>query len=221
MESNNSATKKVRGWAEPKTFTQQLKDVTRIRSIVKIGALGALGFLLMELFQIPMPFAPAFMKVDFGDVPGLIGGFAMGPVAGFLIQLVKNILKLFTSETVGVGELSNLIVGSTFVLVSSIIYRRSHNKKGAIVGLIVGSLAMSCIAVLSNTFFIFPAYAAAIKLDLDVLATQIGAANGLVSNYMTLMLFSVFPFNLVKTLLESVVTLLLYKRISPILHSWS
>ena len=219
MESNNSATKKVRGWAEPKTFTQQLKDVTRIRSIVKIGALGALGFLLMELFQIPMPFAPAFMKVDFGDVTGLIGGFAMGPVAGFLIQLVKNILKLFTSETVGVGELSNLIVGSTFVLVSSIIYRRSHNKKGAIVGLIVGSLAMSCIAVLYNTFLIFPAYAAAHKLD--VLATQIGAANGLVSNYMTLMLFSVFPFNLVKTLLESVVTFLLYKRISPILHSWS
>lgn len=221
MQLQHTTAKQRNEWTESRTVLQQLKDAARVRNMVKIAALGALGFVIMELFQIPMPFAPAFMKVDFGDVPGLIGGFAMGPVAGFLIQLVKNILKLFTSETVGVGELSNLIVGSTFVLVSAIIYRRSHTKKGAIISLIAGSLAMSCIAVISNTFFIFPAYAAAIQLDLDVLATQIGAANGLVTNYMTLMLFSVFPFNLVKTFLESVVTFLLYKRISPILKRWS
>lgn len=206
---------------DTRTVGEQLKDAARIRNIVKIAVLGALGFVLMELFNIPMPFAPAFMKVDFGDVPALIGGFAMGPVAGLLIQLVKNVLKLFTTETVGIGELSNLIVGSTFVVTAALIYKRSHNKRGAVLSLVFGGLAMSILAVLSNTFFIFPAYAAAIQLDLDTMATQVGAVNGLVSNYMTLMLFSVFPFNLVKSALESLVTWLLYKRISPILKGWN
>ncbi len=206
---------------DTRTIVRQLQDAARIRNVVKIAVLGALGFVLMEMLQIPIALAPAFMKIDFGDVPALIGGFAMGPVAGVLIELVKNILKLFTSETVGIGELSNFIVGTTFVVTAAIIYKRSHTKKGAIIALVAGSLAMSCVAVLSNTFFIFPAYAAAVQLDLDVLSTQIGAANGLVKNYATLMLFSVFPFNLIKTALASLVTFAIYKRISPILKNWN
>lgn len=206
---------------QTRSIGQQLKDAARVRNIVKIAVLGALGFVLMELFHIPLPFAPAFMSVDFGDVPALIGGFAMGPVAGLLVQLVKNVLKLFTTQTVGIGELSNFIVGSTFVVTAALIYKRDHNKRGAVISLVAGGFAMSVLAVLSNTFFIFPAYAAAIQLDLNAMATQVGAANGLVSNYMTLMLFSVFPFNLVKSAMEGLVTWLLYKRISPILKGWN
>lgn len=206
---------------QTRSIGQQLKDAAHVRNIVKIAVLGALGFVLMELFHIPLPFAPGFMSVDFGDVPALIGGFAMGPVAGLLVQLVKNVLKLFTTQTVGIGELSNFIVGSTFVVTAALIYKRDHNKRGAVISLVVGGFAMSVLAVLSNTFFIFPAYAAAIQLDLNAMATQVGAANGLVSNYMTLMLFSVFPFNLVKSAMEGLVTWLLYKRISPILKGWN
>lgn len=206
--------------ADNRSLTRQLSDAFQLRSLVKIAVLGALGFVIMEIFQIPMPFAPAFMKVDFGDVPGLIGGFAMGPVAGLLVQLVKNILKLFTTETVGVGELSNFLVGSIFVVLSSYIYKRRHTKKGAINGLIFGSIAMASFALCSNYFFIFPAYAAAIKLDLDQLALAVGAANPLVTNYFTLMAFAIVPFNLVKAGLESLVTFLLYKRISPIIKAW-
>lgn len=217
----NSVSNRWDGGADCRTFSQQLRYCARVRNLVKIAMLGALGFVLMEIWNIPIPFAPPFMKVDFGDVPALIGGFAMGPVAGFAIELVKNILKLFTTETVGVGELSNLIIGSTFVITAALIYKRSHTRRGAVVALAAGSLAMSVVAVLSNTFFIFPAYAAASGLDLDTMAVQVGSVNGMVKDYMTLMLFSVFPFNLVKTGMASIVTFLLYKRISPILKKWN
>lgn len=218
MQANQRVERAV---ADPRGLGQQVKDAFRLRSLVKIAALGALGFILMEMFQIPMPFAPAFMKVDFGDVPGLIGGFSMGPFAGLMIQLVKNILKLFTTQTLGVGELSNFLVGSTYIVVASFLYKRKHTKKGAVLSLIVGSLAMTTFALLSNAFFIFPAYAKAIQLDLDALAMAVGAANGLVRDYFTLMVFAVVPFNLVKTGMESLVTFLLYKRISPILKNWN
>lgn len=199
-------------------FIQQVRGLTRTKNLVKVGVLGALGFVIMQAFRIPLPFAPPFMTVDFGDVPALIGGFAMGPVAGVAIQAVKNLLKLFTTETVGVGELSNFIVGSVFVATAAMYYVRHKTRKGALVALVIGVLAMTATALVSNAFFIFPAYAKAIDMDLDALSVQIGQANALVTNYMTLMFFSVVPFNLVKGALVGVVTRLLYKRISPVLH---
>lgn len=203
---------------DTRSIAQQLRDCGKTKNLVRIAVMAALGFMLMQIFQIPMPFAPAFMKVDFGDVPGLIGGFAMGPVAGFMIQLVKNILKLLTTETVGVGELSNLIVGAVFIVTAAMYYKRHKTVRGAVVALIIGSISMTVIAFLSNAYFIFPAFAAATKMDLNTLAIQVGSTNHMVTDYWSLMAFAVIPFNLVKTIAESVVCLLLYKRISPILH---
>lgn len=195
-----------------------LRELGKTKNLVKIAVLAALGFVLMQIFRIPLPFAPNFMTVDFGDFPALVGGFAMGPLGGIAIQLVKNILKAFTTETVGVGELSNFIVGSVFVLISSLYYKKNKTKKGAIIALILGSLAMSAVAFLSNYFFIFPAYAKAIDMDLNLLSIEIGKTNPLVKDYASLMFFAIIPFNLVKGALVSIVTGLLYKRISPILH---
>ncbi len=200
------------------SLKDQFRQAGQAKNLVKIAVLGGLGFMIMQLFRVPLPFAPSFMTVDFGDVPALVGGFSMGPVAGMLIQLIKNILKLFTTDTVGVGELSNFIVGSVFVIVSAAYYKRHRSKKGALIATILGSVAMTTVALLSNAFFIFPAYAKAIDMDLDQLALSLGEVNSLISNYWTLMIFAVVPFNLVKGALQSVVTWLLYKRISPILH---
>lgn len=188
------------------------------KGIIKIGILAAMGFVLMNTLHFPIPFAPDFMKIDFGDVPALIGGFALGSFAGFLIQLVKNILNLFTTKTVGIGELSNLIVGASFVVSAAWYYSRHKSLRGAVVSLIIGSITMSTIAVFSNAFFIFPAFAKVSGLSLDDMARAVGSANHFVTNYWSLMLLSVLPFNLVKTAIESIVTFLLYKRISPLLH---
>lgn len=181
--------------------------------MVKVGILAGISYLLMFI-QLPIPIAPPFMKVDFADVPALIGGFAMGPWYGVLIQLIKNVLNLSKTMTGGVGELSNFVVGSTFVLVSSLIYRNKKTRKNSILALILGVIAMSAVATLSNAFVVFPIYSKVMNIDLEAFAGMI-PGNSLVKNYITLMIFSVVPFNIIKGAIESIVTQILYKRISP------
>lgn len=183
--------------------------------ITKVGVLSALSYGLMFI-QVPIPIAPPFMKLDLADVPSLIGGFALGPWYGVMIQFIKNLLNLSKTMTGGVGELSNFIVGSTFVLVSSLIYRNNKTKKNSILSLILGVLAMSAVATISNAFVVFPLYGKAMNMDLSAFAAQVGK-NSLVKNYFTLMIFSIAPFNIIKGAVESIVTELIYKRISPIL----
>ena len=188
-----------------------------LSNVTKIGILAALAFILM-FFQVPIPIAPPFMRVDLADVPALIGGFAMGPWAGVAIQLVKNILNLTKTQTVGVGELSNFIVGSTFVFVASTIYKNRKTKKTAIFALACGVIAMTAIATLSNAFVVFPAYAKAMGFPLEAFAGQV-PGNPLVKSYVSLMLLSIVPFNLVKGTVAALITELIYKRVSPILKA--
>ena len=183
--------------------------------MVKIGILSAIAYVLMFI-QMPIPIAPPFMKVDLADVPALIGGFAMGPWYGVLIQLIKNVLNLTKTTTYGVGELSNFIIGSTFVLVSSFIYKNNKSKKNSIFGLFMGVIAMTLVATISNAFVVFPVYANVMNLDLQAFV-DMTSGNSLVNSYTTLMILSIAPFNLIKGAVASLVTELIYKRISPIL----
>ena len=185
--------------------------------LVKVGILAALAYVLMFV-QMPIPIAPPFMKLDLADVPALIGGFAMGPWYGVLIQLIKNVLNLSKTMTGGVGELSNFIVGSTYVLVSAYIYKNKKTKKTSIIALAFGVLAMTALATLSNAFVVFPVYGKVMHMDLEAFAGMVGS-NGLVNNYFTLMVFSIAPFNIIKGTVEAIVTELIYKRISPIIKS--
>ena len=186
--------------------------------ITKVGVLSALSYGLMFI-QVPISIAPPFMKLDLADVPSLIGGFALGPWYGVMIQFIKNLLNLSKTMTGGVGELSNFIVGSTFVLVSSLIYRNNKTKKNSILSLILGVLAMSAVATISNAFVVFPLYGKAMNMDLSAFAAQAGK-NSLVKNYFTLMIFSIAPFNIIKGAVASVVTELVYKRVSPSLKRY-
>ena len=186
--------------------------------LVKVGILAALAYVLMFV-QMPIPIAPPFMKLDLADVPALIGGFAMGPWYGVLIQLIKNVLNLSKTMTGGVGELSNFIVGSTYVLVSAYIYKNKKTKKTSIIALAFGVLAMTALATLSNAFVVFPVYGKVMHMDLEAFAGMVGG-NSLVNNYFTLMVFSIAPFNIIKGTVEAIVTELIYKRISPIIKSY-
>lgn len=189
-----------------------------ISEITKISILGTISVLLMFI-KVPLPFAPTFMEMDIAELPALIGGFAMGPLAGFLIVCIKILLNIVINgtKTFYVGELSNLIVSSAFVLTTAFIYKHNKSKKSALLGLAIGSISMSIVATLSNYFIIFPLYAKLLKIDLNAFVGMVAKINPLVKSYLTLMVFSVLPFNLVKTFVTSLVTSLLYKRISPIL----
>lgn len=189
------------------------------KNMVKISVLGVISVALM-LIDISSWFAPPFLKLDIADLPSLIGAFAMGPMAGVMVQMLKNILNLLIegSVTGGVGELSNFLVGSTFVYTAGLIYYRKKNFKNAIIGLVVGVLTMTAFATLSNYFVIFPLYARVFGWPLEQLVGMGSAVNRFVVDYKTLILFAVVPFNLLKGIIVSSVTLLIYKKVSPILQ---
>lgn len=193
------------------------RDQIKLRNLVKVGILSAMSFILMFV-QFPIPIAPPFMKVDLADVPALIGGFSMGPVYGVLIQLIKNLLNLTKTSTGGVGEMSNFIVGALFVFVASFIYQKKKTKKTATIGLILGMLVMALVATFSNAFVIFPLYGKAMGIPMEAFVDMTRKVNGLVKSYFSLMVFAIVPFNLVKGTIEIIVTKLLYKHVSDILH---
>lgn len=182
------------------------------QKLSRIGILGAIGFILMFL-DFPLGFvAPGFMKVDLADVPALIAGFAMGPTSGVLVQLIKNILNLFKTSTGGVGELSNFIVGSVFVLASSLYYKKNKTMKGAYIGLAIGTIAMSLLAMASNYFFIYPLYAR-IAIPMETIIAMGQAIFPSIETLWDMMILSVLPFNILKGAINSVVTAFLYKRV--------
>lgn len=187
-----------------------------LNKLVKVAILAAMSYILMFV-QFPIPIAPPFMKVDLADVPSLVGGFAMGPVYGVAIQFIKNFLNLSKTTTGGIGELSNFIVGATFVFVSSYLYRRNKTKKNAVVAMTIGMLCMTVIATLSNAFVVFPLYGKIMGYEMQAFVDMTASTNRFVKSYFSLMVLSIAPFNIVKGTLELVVTNLLYKKVSPIL----
>lgn len=193
------------------------KNRTKIRTMVQIGMLSTISVVLM-LFEIPMPFAPSFYKIDLSEVPILIGTFAMGPVAGILMELIKILLNFAINGTItaGVGELANFLIGCALVVPAGMIYRKNRTKKGAMLGLAAGTLCLAIAGGVLNAFVLLPAYAAAFG-GMDAIIGMGTAINSNISGINTFVLFAVVPFNLVKGILVSVITVLLYKRIRVLL----
>lgn len=179
-----------------------------------VGLFGALSAILM-MFKIPLFFAPAFMKLDFAELPCILGGFMFGPIPGIAIVFVKLLLNVLIngSDSMYVGEISNLLLSSTYVLTASLLYRGHKTKKRAAIALLVSVLVTSIVSVLSNTFFTFPAYATVYGLSMESIVGMAGAINPLVKDVPTMMIFSVFPFNIVKFGIVSLITFLVYKKL--------
>ena len=199
-------------------MSKETKNKMSVKMITQAGMLGAIAVVLM-LFEIPLPFAPAFYEIDFSDVPVLVGAFAMGPLAGLLIEFVKILLNLLINgtTTAGVGEIANFLIGISFCLPASLIYRKMHSKKGAIVGLASGTLIMTAAGCFLNAYVLLPAYAKAFEMPIDALVGMGTAVNAKITDLFTFVVFAVAPFNLLKGVLVSLVVVLIYKKISPIL----
>lgn len=189
-----------------------------LNSLIKISLLGAIAFIIM-LFEFPIPGFPPFLKLDFSDLPALIGGFALGPVAGVLIELIKNILNLIMHGTTtgGTGELANLLVGGIFVYVASFIYHRNKNKKNAVMGLVAGTIAMTVVAGAFNYFILIPLYATLFG-GLENVIGAAAVANKAINSLGTLIVIGITPFNILKGIVVSGITLALYKKVSPLIH---
>lgn len=164
--------------------------------------------------------APPFIKMDISDLPALLGAFAIGPMAGVVIQFLKNILNLVFegTTTAAVGELANFVVGSVFAFTAGAIYYKKKTFKNAVIGLIVGTIAMTIAIAIANYYIMFPFYAKMFGWPIQDLVSMGTAINGNIVDLKTMMLYSIVPFNLFKGATVTAVTLLIYKRISPILH---
>ena len=122
-----------------------------VRKLTGTAMLSAIAYVLMFL-DFSVPFMPSFIKMDLSELPALIGAFAYGPVAGVVICLVKNVIHLMITTTGGVGELSNFLLGASFVLVSGGVYRFKKSRKGALIGSVLGAFVMGIFSIISNYF---------------------------------------------------------------------
>ena len=188
------------------------------REIATIGMLGAIATVLM-LFEIPLPFAPSFYEIDLSEVPVLIGCFAMGPLAGTFVELVKIVLNFIINGTMtaGVGEIANFCLGCAFCVPAGVIYRKNTTKKGAVAGLVFGTLIMTFLGCFINAYVMLPAYAKAFSWPLESIIAMGREVNKGITDLFTFVMFAVVPFNLLKGIIVSVVVLLIYKKISPII----
>lgn len=189
----------------------------RVRTIVQVGMLAAISVVLM-LFEIPLPFAPSFYEIDFSEVPVLVGAFAMGPVAGMAIELVKILLNFVITgtDTAGVGELANFIIGCSLCVPAAIIYKKKKTRKSALTGMVVGTVLMVVIGCFINAYVMLPVYAKAFGMPIDALVQMGTAVNPNITSLTSFVIFAVAPFNLLKAVLVSLVVLLIYKKISPV-----
>lgn len=176
--------------------------------------LSAIAFVLMFL-EFSVPIMPPFIKMDLSDFPELIGAFAMGPVSGVAICLIKNLLHLLMSTTGGVGELSNFLLGVCFVLPAGLVYQRRKGKKSAIVGAMLGAVLMAAASIVSNYYIVYPFYYNFMAED-AILAAYQAILPGVRDILQCLIVFNA-PFTLMKGLLSVVITVLIYKHISPFL----
>ena len=190
---------------------------SKVKMMVEIAMLGAIATVLM-LFEIPLPFAPAFYEIDLSELPILIGCFSMGPLAGAAIEFLKILLNFLINGTItaGVGELANFIVGCALVLPAGFIYKYHKTKKNAMIGMAAGTAAMTIVGGFMNAFVLLPLYAAAFG-GIDAIIGMGSDVNSAVSGMSGFIMLIVVPFNLLKGIIVSIVTLLLYKYISPIL----
>ena len=200
-------------------MTQQQKT-HRLAVAAMLTAVAA----VLQFLEFSIPLVPSFIKLDFSDLPALLGTFSLGPVYGVAIQLVKNLLHLPFGSSAGVGELSNFILGAVFVFVAGAIYKHSKSRKSALVGSVAGAAAMALISIITNYFIVYPAYVVLYGLPLEAIVGMYQEILGTVAQVPTsnallncLMVFNV-PFTLCKGLLDVALCFLIYKPLSPLLH---
>lgn len=181
--------------------------------------MGVIAFLIMYL-DFMLPLMPDFLKFDFSDIVALIGAFALGPVYGVLIELVKNILHgMFVGGTAFIGELANFLVGASFVFTAGLVYKRKKDKHGALISLIIASIVMIGISGILNVYIFLPLYAKFLGWDLSAVIGASAKANPMIKDLNTYIFLAILPFNAIKAIVHSILALSIYKKVSPILKN--
>ena len=198
-------------------MSQTKRNANAMFNLTRCGLLSAMAVIL---FYIEIPIV-AFYKLDLSTLPAILAGFAMGPMQGLAVIIIKNLVHMLGTSTACVGEMADILMSCAFVIPASLYYRRHKNRKSALVAMLIGSAAMVVVSVLVNYFILIPAYQVLMNLPLEVIIGMGQAVFGFIDNTVKLVIFITAPFNIFKSIVLSFVTYLLYKRVSPLLHQKS
>lgn len=187
----------------------------KLRLITIGGLFGAIAFLLM-FFSFQIKIISPFAAFDLSALPELIGGFLLGPTAATCIIVIKLILKLIFqgTESMLTGEFQNLILSLSYVLPAVLFYRRHKSKKGALIGLVIGSITSIIMAVITSIYLIFPAYIKLYGMNWNNIIETCHALAPWITNIPTMIAYSIIPFNLISRTVTSILAMLIYKKIS-------
>ena len=191
------------------------------RKMAMIGMFSAIAAIL-HIMDFALPFiAPPFYKLDFSELPALIGAYAFGPFAGVMIEFLKILLKLIFkgTSTAFVGDLANFAVGCSFILPASVIYDFNKKKKTAILSCVVGTIVLTVFGTMFNALYLIPAFSALYGLGIEEIIAMGTSINKGITDLTSFVIIAVAPLNLIKGSVVSLITLLVYKKISPILKS--
>lgn len=185
-------------------------------TMTKVAILSAISYILMFI-SLPIPgIFPDFLKIDISDVPAIFGGMSLGPIAGFIIVFIKNLFQAMTASTTAwIGEIANLLIGGSYVVIVSLIYRHKKDIKGLLIGFILGTIAMIIVGCLTNYYMLLPFYAKVMPMEAIISMGNI--INPRITDLRSFVIWMIAPFNLVKAVLISLITLPLYKKMEVIL----
>lgn len=190
--------------------------------LIRIALFSAIAFII-ALVSFPVIFLPSFYKLDLSESITLIAGFSLGPLGGFLTELIKTILRVILkgSLTAGIGELANFMIGIALIVPAAVIYKKKRTFKGAILGMILGTLCFVAASVILNYFVLFPLYMKVFDISGAQFINMARAVGLNMQDMKSIILFATIPFNILKSVLSCLLAVLLYKRLSGMINKIS
>ncbi len=189
---------------------------TLTRKIAISAMLAAIGVIL-QMLEIPLPFIPSFIKLDFSDLPGFIGAFVCGPLAGVLITLIRNVIHIFMGSSAGIGELSNFILSASFVLSAGLIYKKMPNIKGVLIGGVAGAVIMGIVSFPVNNFIIYPLYYSVMGFPQEAILQMYQAIRPSTKSIAEALIVFNVPFTIAKGLISVIITTAIYKPLEKLI----
>ncbi|MCL2301236.1 MAG: ECF transporter S component [Firmicutes bacterium] len=196
-----------------------MKKTFPLRAVVLCAMLTAVASALF-LIQFTVPLVPSFLKMDVSDLPALVASLAVGPFWGVLVCLLKNVVGLLHSGTMGVGEISNFIISAALTLVAGFVFRKNKSKGGAVLASALGAVAMAAISLPSNLFLIYPLYTKVLGLPIPVILGWYQAVLPSVDSLWEALLIFNVPFTFVKGLLCAALMALVYLPLRPVMEKF-
>ena len=196
------------------------KETQRTHKLAVAGMLSAVAFVLMYI-EFPIPaLIPAFVKLDVSDLPELLAAFALGPVWGVIVTLLKNVLfcVLHGTSSLYVGELFNFLLGSVFSFSAGLVYHRGKTRRSALAGALAGAALMALVSVPVNFFIVYPAYVQVYNMPMEAIIGMYQEINPSANGLMECLVLFNLPFTFFKGMLDVALCFLVYKPLSPILH---